>query len=480
MSSNQGLPPVDRRAWIALSVSTMAALLTVIDVSIVNVAFPTIRRELGASEVGLSWILSGYSIAVGSFLLLAGRLADQKGRRKLFQIGVAIFVAGSFLSGAAPTPGLLIAARVLQGIGGSILSPASLAMVLPDFPAERRSLVIGIWGASAALGAAIGPSIGAIILDLLTWRWVFLVNVPIGLAILIVTPRFVRESRDPDARGGYDLVGVPAGTIGVAMVLLAVVQGQEWGYGSGRTIGVVVVGLVLLAVLLRRSTTHPNPLLDLSLFRIRSFWSAAVGNTFFASAFIAVILFNTLTLQELWGWSALAAGFGVVPGPAMAALMGGPVGSIADRVGHRTLVVIGCLSAACCPAWLYFTVTMESSWVTTVLPAQMFLSVGVACSFATFASLGLRDVPNARFATASAALRTGSSMGFAAGVSIAITVFTAGLADGPLVAFDRAWTFMACTFLAGALFCALACPGKPDGAPALRRGGGRVRRPSPA
>ena len=469
MSSNQGLPPVDRRAWIALSVSTMAALLTVIDVSIVNVAFPTIRRELGASEAGLSWVLSGYSIAVGSFLLLAGRLADQKGRRKLFQIGVAIFVVGSFLSGAAPTPGLLIAARVLQGIGGSILSPASLAMVLPDFPAERRSLVIGIWGASAALGAAIGPSAGAIILDLLTWRWVFLVNVPIGVAILIVTPRFARESRDPDARGGYDLVGVPAGTIGVAMVLLAVVQGQEWGYGSGRTIGVVLVGLMLLAVMLRRSATHPNPLLELSLFRIRSFWSAAVGQTFFSSAFIAVILFNTLTLQELWGWSALAAGFGVVPGPAMAALMGGPVGSIADRVGHRTLVVIGCLSAACCPAWLYFNVTMESSWATTVLPAQMFLSVGVACSFATFASLGLRDVPSARFGTASAALRTGSSLGFAAGVSIAITVFTAGLKAGPLVAFDRAWAFMVCTFLAGALFCALACPGKPEGAPALRR-----------
>jgi MFS family permease len=165
----------------------------------------------------------------------------------------------------------------------------------------------------------------------------------------------------------------------------------------------------------------------------------------------------------------LAAGFGVVPGPAMAALMGGPVGSIADRVGHRTLVVIGCLSAACCPAWLYFNVTMESSWVTTVLPAQMFLSVGVACSFATFASLGLRDVPNARFARASAALRTGSSMGFAAGISIAIAVFTAGLTAGPLVAFDRAWLFMTFTFLAGALFCALACPGKPEGAPALRR-----------
>ncbi len=173
---------------------------------------------------------------------------------------MAIFVAGSFLSAVAPTPGLLIAARVLQGIGGSILSPASLSMVLPEFPAERRSLVIGIWGASAALGAAIGPSIGAIILDLLTWRWVFLVNIPIGLVILIVTPRFVRESRDPDARGGYDLVGVPAGTIGVAMVLLAVVQGQVWGYGSGRTISVVVVGLMLLGVLLRRSATHPNPL----------------------------------------------------------------------------------------------------------------------------------------------------------------------------------------------------------------------------
>lgn len=454
----KGPVQVERRAWIALAVSTLAALLTVIDISIVNVAFPSIRRDLGATEAGLSWVLSGYSVAVGAFLLLAGRMADKEGRRRLFMIGVAVFIVGSLASGLAPTTGWLIASRVIQGIGGSILSPASLSMVLPEFPHERHSTVIGVWGASAALGAAIGPSFGAVLLDTLSWRWVFLVNVPLGLIILILTPRFVHESRDPEARGRFDLVGVPAGTLGVAFLLLAVVQGGDWGYLSNRTILAAAVGLVFIGVLVYRSMVHPRPLLDLDLFRFRSFWSAAAGQVFFGTAFIAVVLFNTLLLQELWGWSALAAGFGVVPGPALAAILGGPVGSVADRIGHRNLLVVGSLSAAASPLMLLVRVGETSDYIATMLPASLLLGVGVACSFATFASLGLKEVSPTRYATASATLRTTSQVGFASGVAIAIAVFQAGTSKGFLVAFDRAWTFMAVTFLVGAFFCAIACP----------------------
>ncbi len=457
-----GRSPVDRRAWIALAVSTLAALLTVIDISIVNVAFPSIRRDLGATEAGLSWVLSGYAVAVGAFLLLAGRLADQKGRRRLFIVGVAVFVVGSLASGLAAGTGWLIAARVLQGVGGSILSPASLSMVLPEFPADRHSTVIGVWGASAALGAAIGPSLGAVLIDALSWRWVFFVNVPVGLLIIVLTPRFVHESRDPDAGGRFDLLGVPAGTFGVALVLLAVVQGGEWGYRSGATVAAAATGLFFVGVLMVRSTTHPRPLLDLSLFRYRSFWSASAGQVFFTTSFIAIVLFNTLLLQELWGWSVLAAGFGVVPGPALAALIGGPVGSVADRVGHRNLLVLGCLAAAASPAWLLASVGPESNYVATLLPSSLVLGVAVACSFATFASLGLKEVPPNRFATASATLRTTSQVGFAAGVAIAVAVFRGALSAGPLAAFGRAWAFMAVTALAGAVFCALACPSGPE------------------
>ncbi|MDP6177428.1 MAG: MFS transporter [Acidimicrobiales bacterium] len=451
---------VGRRAWMALAVSTLAALLTVIDISIVNVAFPSIRRDLGATEAGLSWVLSGYSVAVGAFLLLAGRMADKEGRRRLFMIGVAVFIVGSLASGLAPSTGWLIAARVVQGIGGSILSPASLSMVLPEFPQERHSTVIGVWGASAALGAAIGPSFGAVLLDTLSWRWVFLVNVPIGLLILVLTPRFVHESRDPEATGRFDLLGVPAGTLGVALLLLAVVQGGDWGYRSDLALLTAAVGLVFVGVLVYRSMVHPRPLLDLELFRFRSFWSAATGQVFFGTAFIAIVLFNTLLLQELWGWSALAAGFGVVPGPALAAILGGPVGSIADRVGHRNLLVIGSLSAAASPLLLLTRVGMDSNYLGAMLPASLLLGVGVACSFATFASLGLKEVPTTRYATASATLRTTSQVGFASGVAIAIAVFQAGTDQGFLMAFDRAWTFMAVTLLAGAAFCAVACPSR--------------------
>ena len=454
---------VMRRAWIALAVSTLAALLTTIDISIVNVAFPSMRRDLGATEAGLSWVLSGYSITSGAFLMLAGRLADQKGRRRLFLIGVSVFVVGSLFSGLATTTGFLIGGRIVQGVGASILGSSSLAMILPEFPASRRSLVIAVWGASAALGAAIGPTMGALLIDALSWRWVFFVNVPIGALILATTPRYDRESRDPDARAGFDALGVPAGTFGVALVLLAVVQGEAWGYASGATLASVAVGLVLIGLLLVRSAVHPNPLLDLSLFRIRSFWSAGVGQIFFTSAFIASILFHTLTLQELWGWSVLAAGFGVVVGPALSAVLGGPVGVIVDRVGHRNILVLGSLMAAVNGIWLRSTVTLESSWTTTILPAHLFLGVGVACSFATFSSLGLRDVPPARFATASATQRTLGSIGFASGIAISIAVFSSARHHGPLVAHHRVWVLLSTVFAAGALFCAVACPGRATG-----------------
>ena len=224
-----------------------------------------------------------------------------------------------------------------------------------------------------------------------------------------------------------------------------------------------IVVLVLIGLLLVRSAVHPNPLLDLSLFRIRSFWSAGVGQIFFTSAFIASILFHTLTLQELWGWSVLAAGFGVVVGPALSAVLGGPVGVIVDRVGHRNILVLGSLMAAVNGIWLRSTVTLESSWTTTILPAHLFLGVGVACSFATFSSLGLRDVPPARFATASATQRTLGSIGFASGIAISIAVFSSARHHGPLVAHHRVWVLLSTVFAAGALFCAVACPGRATG-----------------
>jgi MFS family permease len=215
-----------------------------------------------------------------------------------------------------------------------------------------------------------------------------------------------------------------------------------------------------MGIVVVRSMTHPEPLLDLSLFRIRSFWSAAAGQVFFTTSFISIILFNTLLLQELWNWSPLAAGFGVVPGPALAAVIGGPVGSIADRVGHRNRLVFGCTVAGLSPTWLWLRVGTEPDYAADVLPALLFLGVGVSCTFAIFSSLGLREVPSARFGTASATLRTTSTLGFAVGVAVGIAVFDAALPLGPLVAFERAWAFMAVTMFVGAAFCAIACPGR--------------------
>ena len=268
------------------------------------------------------------------------------------------------------------------------------------------------------------------------------------------------ESRDPEAKGGFDLVGVPAGTLGIALLLVSIVQGSDWGYTSTLTLGIAAIGIALLGVLIVRSSTHSAPLLDLDLFRIQSFWSAAMGQTFYATAFMAIILFNTLLLQEWWGWSSLAAGFGVVVGPALAAVIGGPIGSVADRFGHRWLLVLGCLFTAGNPIWLWVRAESQPDYTTTVLPGLLMLGVGVACAFATFNSLGLRDVPQARFATASATLRTTSSLGFSVGIALSVAIYSAASDLGPVVAYRRTWAFAAITLLLGAGLCALCCPAR--------------------
>jgi MFS family permease len=262
-----------RDAWLAVGVTTLVFFLVVIDVSAVNVVFPSMSDDFEVSEATLGWVISGYNITVAALLMVAGRYADSIGRKKLFLPGVGIFMLGSLLSGLAPNATLLIAARVVQGIGGAIISPTAIAVVLPAFPAHKRSSVIGITGATGALGAVAGPAIGAFVTEAWSWRGVFLINVPLCLLVLALSPKLLTESKNPNATGRVDLLGVPIGTAGVALVMFAIVRSESNGLGDPLIAVLFVTGIALIAALVRRSRRHPEPLIETDLFRHRSFTS---------------------------------------------------------------------------------------------------------------------------------------------------------------------------------------------------------------
>ncbi|WP_420432017.1 MFS transporter [Candidatus Poriferisocius sp.] len=450
--------PVERRSWLALGAATAAAFMVVVDVSIVNVAFPSIQKSLGASNAALSWIVSGYSITVGSFLLLSGRLADRQGRRKMFNLGLAIFAVGSLFSGVAPEVEVLIAARVVQAMGGSLIMPSSLAMVLPEFPVSRRSAAIGMWGAMGALGAAFGPSIGALLIEGLGWRWIFYVNLPIAALVFMASTRLVRESRDEDSEGRLDVVGVPMGTLALALVMVAIVQGEGWGYGDPRIVVFAVVGVVLLPFVVWRSRSHPNPLLDLSLFSYRSFSSATASFGLYALGFVPGFLMSSLLLQDLWGLSVLEAGLGLTPGPIMASALSVPIGRMADRWGHRWLLTSGVALCGLSYLWLLLLAGESSAYFAVFLPSSIVLGTGVGLSIATFVSAAMCDISPSRFAIANATTRTVQQVCFALGIAVVVALFSSAPADDMLVGFQRAWIWVIASFGASAALIMAAFP----------------------
>ena len=432
--------------------------MVVVDVSIVNVAFPSIQKSLDASNAALSWIVSGYSITVGSFLLLSGRLADRQGRRRMFNLGLAIFAVGSLFSGVASAVEVLIAARVVQAVGGSLIMPSSLAMVLPEFPVSRRSAAIGMWGAMGALGAAFGPSIGALLINGLGWRWIFYVNLPIAALVFLASLRLVRESRDETTEGRLDVVGVPLGTLALALVMVAIVQGEGWGYGDYRIIVFAVVGVVLLPFVVWRSRSHPNPLLDLTLFSYRSFSSATASFGLYALGFVPGFLMSSLLLQDLWGFSVLEAGLGLTPGPIMASALSIPVGRLADRWGHRWLLTVGVVLCALSYLWLLLLAGESSAYFVVFLPANVALGIGVGLSIATFVSAAMSDIPPSRFAIANATTRTVQQVCFALGIAVVIALFSSAPSSDLLSGFQRAWVWVIATFAGSAALIMVAFP----------------------
>ncbi len=432
--------------------------LVVIDVSAVTVAFPSIAEDFGVSTASLGWIVSGYNITVAALLLVAGRLGDSLGRKKVFIPGVAIFMVGSALSGIAPTPLLLVGARVLQAVGGAILSPTALAVVLADFPASKRSTVIGITGATGGLGAVAGPALGSVVIDLWSWRGIFLLNVPICLLVLFLAPRLLRESKDPDATGRIDFLGVPIGTAGIVLVMLAIVQAESWGLADPRGIAIFVVGLALVWALVKRSQGHREPLLELELYRSGSFRSSSLGVAFYSLAFTSGFLVSSLLLQSLWKQSIRTTGVALMVAPFLTAVFAPLSGRMADRLGHRWILTGGSLLCAAGYFLSFLLLDGSPQVFSRFVPISVLLGIGIGATIATWSSAALSDVGPAKFGTAAAMLRTVQQVFYALGISIVLALITAGTGVGGLQGFRWAWLFVAAMYTVAAVLTAATFP----------------------
>src|SRR5262245_51627444 len=436
------------RRWQVLLVTAVAVFMSFLDVTIVNIAFPDIRRSFpDASLSSLSWILNAYAIVFAAALVPAGRLADRFGRRRFFFIGLLVFLAASVVCGAAGSVDVLIAARAVQALGGAMLVPASLGLLLPEFPIERRATATALWGATGAVAAAAGPSLGGVLVDWQGWRSVFYVNLLIGIPALLPARRLLRESREPrtlfpDALGALLLAS------GVGFLALGIVQGPQWGWDSARIVGSFAASAVLLAAFLVRSTRHRAPVIELALFRVRSFAVANAGGLVFALGFYALLLCNVLFLTGVWHYSILRAGVALTPGPLMAAVTAPVGGRLSDRFGQRVVAVPGALLFAAGALLFALDIEAQRAYASQYLPATLLTGAGVGLSFAAFGSAAVAELPRSRYATGGAISNCFRQIGAVLGISTLIVVLDNPSPNDALNVYQRAWVLIA---LAGAI-----------------------------
>jgi EmrB/QacA subfamily drug resistance transporter len=431
------------RRWQVLLVTSVAVFMSFLDVTIVNIAFPDIRASFPGSSLNrLSWILNAYTIVFAAALVPAGRLADRFGRRRFFFLGVLLFLAASVVCGAAPSAGVLIAARAVQALGGAMLVPASLGLLLPEFPLERRATATALWGATGAVAAAAGPSLGGVLVDWQGWRSVFFVNLVIGIPSLIPARRLLRESREPQT-AFPDALGAALLAAGLGFLALAIVEGPQWGWSSTRIVGSFAASALLLVAFVWRSAHHPAPVIELSLFRVRSFAVANAGGFVFALGFFAYLLCGVLFLTGVWHYSILRAGFALTPGPLTAALAAPIGGRLSDRFGQRIVAVPGSLLFGLGALLFALRTGAQPAYVSDFLPGNVLGGAGVGLTFAGFGSAAVAELPRNRYATGGAIANCTRQIGGVLGVSGLIVILGTPSPETALHVFHRAWALMA-------------------------------------
>jgi EmrB/QacA subfamily drug resistance transporter len=423
-------------------VVTLAVFMTNLDLWIVNVALPVLGRDFHASLGDLSWVLNAYAITLAALLVVAGRLGDRIGQRPIFLAGVALFTVASLGCAVAPGLGLLVAARVLQAIGAAAQLPTSLALLLAAVPPDRRTTATRSWAAVGGLAAASGPVLGGLLVQA-DWRWVFVVNLPIGVLALVLgglaLPRpAARESGPlPDALGAVLI------TTAVAALSGALVEAPDRGWVSPGTLGLAALAVLAGAWFGIRSLRHPRPLLELHLLRLPRFGIAGLGTITFGVAFAIMLLSNVLWCQEVWHWSALRTGLALVPGPALVPIVTVLTTKAVHRFGHGRFVTVGGLLFAAAMLWRVAFIAIRPDYLRDLLPSMILGGIGVGLALGTLIAAGVQSLPGPRAATGSALVNSARQISASIGVALLVTIIGSHIDAGSRNAFRWAWAVAA-------------------------------------
>jgi EmrB/QacA subfamily drug resistance transporter len=445
-----------RNRWLALIVLCLGDLMIVLDVTIVGVALPSIREDLGFSETSLAWVVNAYLLTFGGFLLLGGRLGDLFGHRRLFVIGITLFTLASLGCGLAGTQEFLIGARAVQGLGAAVVSAVALSLIVTLFtePSERAK-AMGVFGFVAAGGGSIGVLLGGILTDALDWHWIFLVNVPIGVAVFALTLALIPSARGQASAGRLDVAGAVTVTAALMLAVYAIVNGNEQGWTSVRTLGVLAASAALMGLFLGIESRVVAPLVPLGLFRLRNIAVSNVVGVLWAAAMFAWFFLSALYLQLVLGYSPLQVGLAFLPANLIMAFFSlGISAKLVLRFGIRPPLALG-LGLAAAGLLLFARAPVDGNFVVDVLPSMILLGVGAGMAFNPVLLAAMSDVEESQAGLASGVVNTSFMMGGALGLAVLASLAAsrtdtlAASGDSPLVALTGGYH---AAFLAGAAF----------------------------
>ncbi len=436
-----------RRAWVSVAVTSSSQFLYMVDSGFVALALPEIERSFDVSRDLLAWVSVAFLVAQSSFLLIAGRLGDRHGRKRFFLAGLLVFSLGAMCAAVAPTVGLLIAARSLQGIGAAFLTSGALALVLPMFPVSRAAVVIGVWGVAGAVAALMAPPLGSLIVER-DWRVGFLVIVPIGLVAAAVGHRLLDDAGIERSTGQPDRVSYLIGPPALGLTMLTLSRGSIWGWTSMPTTVCALAALMMVSALLRRSFTASSPLLELDVIRNRSFGRFILAGVGQQMGFFGWYLTAPLIMRQLWGWSVREVGVALAL-TQLLALVGSPVaGQCVVRFGQRVPIVIGALVVAGAMAWQLGTADVEPDFWSSYLPVALALGFGSAMCGTVVTGSALSALPEHSLGAGNSIAQLTRRMGGALGVAFGITLLGEGHDTELLAGARRVWVFVLLLHLA--------------------------------
>ena len=449
-----------RTRWLALYVLCLGDLMIVLDSTIVNVALPSIREDLGFSQTSLAWVVNAYLLTFGGFLLLSGRLGDIYGHRRLFLIGIALFTVASIACGVSTTSGLLVAARAVQGFGGAVVSAVALSLMMNLFTEQAdRAKAMGIFGFVMSGGGSLGVLLGGVLTDVLNWHWIFLVNVPIGVAVILLTLKLLPGAHGSAAGGRLDVAGAVTVTVSLMLAVYAIVNGNDTGWTSGQTLGLLGAAVVLLAVFIVIEARVRSPLIPLALFKLRNIVVANTVGILWAAAMFAWFFVSALYLQLVLGYSPLEVGLAFLPANLiMGAFSIGLSAKLVMRFGFRIPLATGLLIAAA-GLVLFARAPVDGNFVVDVLPSMILLGIGAGMAFNPVLLAAMSDVDPSESGLASGVVNTAFMMGGALGLAVLVSLASSrtdslvASGHGPLASLNGGYH---AAFLVGALFSASA------------------------